>query len=66
MRGDLYSQALRAMLRQQRRRAIMNRIDEVEASLTDEERAEERAITDAMQRATGEALRTAAKRGESW
>ena len=65
-RSDLYSRALQSLLRQERRRAIMDRINEVEASLTDEDRAEERVVTEGLSRATGDMLRLAAERGESW
>lgn len=65
-RSDLYNRALQNLLRQQRRRAIMNQIDEVQASLTDKERVEEQAIVEGLQNAFGETLRLATERGESW
>ena len=65
-RSELYGRALQDLLRRQRRQAIMEQINEVQASLTDEERAEEQAITEGLQYAFGETLRLATERGESW
>lgn len=65
-RSDLYARALQSYLRQQRRRAIRDQINAVESSLTDDERAEEQAITEGLQHMTAEAMRRAAERGESW
>ena len=65
-RSDLYARALQSFLRQQRRRAIRDQINAVEASLTDDERAEEQAVTEGLQHMTAETTRLAAERGESW
>jgi len=47
-RSELYGRALQDLLRRQRRQAIMDQINEVQTSLTAEERAEERAITEGL------------------
>lgn len=64
-RSDLYTRALAHMVRQHRRRAIRDAINAFEATLTDEERAEERFITEGLQRASTEAIRRATERGEA-
>jgi metal-responsive CopG/Arc/MetJ family transcriptional regulator len=65
-RSDLYARALQSYLRQHRRRAIRDQINAVESSLTDDERAEEQAITEGLQLMTADAMRRTAERGESW
>jgi len=65
-RSELYGRALQDLLRRQRRQAIMDQINEVQTSLTAEERAEERAITEGLGHAFGDTLRLAVERGESW
>ena len=63
-RSDLYTRALAHMLRQYRRRAIRDAINAFEATLTDEEREEERFIIEGMQRATAAAIHRAMERGD--
>ncbi len=65
-RSDLYSRALQALLQERQRQDIMDRINEVQASLTDDERADERVVVDGLRHAFDDTLRLAAKRGESW
>jgi len=55
-RSDLYARALRKLVRAQRRQDIRDRINAVEAALTDDERADERAITEGLRRATRDTL----------
>jgi metal-responsive CopG/Arc/MetJ family transcriptional regulator len=65
-RSDLYGRALQALLQERQRQEIMDRINEVQASLTDEERADERVVVDGLQHAFEDTLRLTAERGESW
>ncbi len=65
-RSDLYGCALQALLQERQRQEIMDRINEVQASLTDEERADERVVVDGLQHAFEDTLRLTAERGESW
>ncbi len=65
-RSDLYSRALQSLLRQRRRQSIVDRINEAQASLTDEERADEQRIVDGLGRAFGDTLRHADECSESW
>lgn len=65
-RSELYARALSSLLKQQRRQAIKEQINAVEAALTAEERAEEDAITEGLRRMTSETLRLAAERGDIW
>jgi len=65
-RSDLYGRALQALLQERQRQEIMDRINEVQASLTDEERADERVVVDGLQHAFEDTLRRTAERGDSW
>lgn len=65
-RSELYARALRGLLKQQRRQAIKEQINAVEAAFSAEERAEEDAVTEGLRRMTSETLRLAAERGDAW
>lgn len=65
-RSELYARALSDLIRLQRRREIQERINAVEASLTNEDRREEQSVTEGMRRMTSEALRATARSDDAW